>query len=86
MDPLALLDHARARVDAVRDELHGIRRQADALAYETAWRSRGAEAFRAAVARWVERLDLIATELDLLHDELGVVRVRGVLDSGTGMP
>lgn len=86
MDSLALLDLARARVDAVRDELHGIRRHADALAHETAWRSRGAEAFRSDVARWIERLDLIAIELDRLHDELGVVRVRGVLESAMEMP
>lgn len=85
VDPLDLLELARARVDAVCDELHGIRRRAEALAHETAWQSRGAEAFRAAVASWVEGLDLLATELDGLRDEVAFVRVRGAVAGGSGV-
>ncbi|MFT4136066.1 hypothetical protein [Microbacterium sp.] len=79
MDSLALLERTLVRVDAVRAELAGIRRLAAALADQTAWRSSGADAFRAAVGAWIEQLDQACAQLELLRDDLDIARARSML-------
>lgn len=74
------LAFARERLAGAAAEVDDLRAQARALTAATAWTARAAEAYRAALQEWSDRLDALAVGIALCESELAA-RIRG-LDAG----
>lgn len=77
-DLLAVLaiDVARVSLAQVADELADLRRQADSLESDTAWRSRAAEGYRSAIRGWNDRVQGATGRAVRLDDELRHIAAR----------
>ncbi len=80
------IDAARGRLRHVQADLDDVCGQAGALAAATDWRSRSADAYRAAVASWNTRLALLSVRLVLFDDDLARERVRAQQQAELGLP
>lgn len=74
--PAAALAFARDRLSHAAADVDDIRARARALTAATAWDARAADAYRAALEEWAERLDGLAVGIGLCDGELAGAQAR----------